>query len=84
MLVAYGAHVNEAVGTMTPLHIASTRGHAALVSWLVANGANPETRTETGTTAFDMACEHGHVEVLFFFLRHHNWLDGQLRHSQGR
>ena len=39
----------------TPLHLAVIRGHKHVVAFLLHRGADPEIRSMSGTTAYDMA-----------------------------
>ena len=50
---------------MSPLHWACTRGHVAVLTYLVRDCAvDADARDIKGTTAFTIAAQHGHVEAL--------------------
>lgn len=61
-------------GIVTPLHVASRRGHLAIVNALLARGGEVDTKSKTwvdelpesvhGETALYTACGHGHLEVV--------------------
>ena len=46
----------------TPLMLAAASGDAALLSQLLARGAELEARDAGGGTALHLACVHGHLE----------------------
>jgi ankyrin repeat protein len=72
-------HVVDREGR-TALHIAACyRGMLSIVEPLVAHGVDLFAQDTGGYTAFDLACRNGHMEVIFYFLRRHNWL-AHLRH----
>ncbi len=48
---------------ITPLHIASSRGHLEVVKLLVGKKAQVNSRTKNRSTPFYLACQEGHVEV---------------------
>lgn len=48
----------------TPLHLASAKGHDAIVRLLLDCGATIDRRDENGKTALDLAIENGHRYVL--------------------
>ena len=54
----------------TPLMRACWGKHAEIVSWLLANGADPVVRQESGTTAFEFAAGGGKVECAQLLLEH--------------
>jgi len=51
----------------TLLHIAARSGDADLVKWLDAHSADPEERNSIGLSAFHVALQHGHIQVLKHF-----------------
>ncbi|XP_058085924.1 E3 ubiquitin-protein ligase XBAT33-like [Magnolia sinica] len=48
----------------SPLHFASAKGHNEIVSLLLENGADVNTRNYCGQTALMQACRYGHWEVV--------------------
>ena len=70
LLLANGADVNGATPDGTPLLGACIEGHAAIISMLLAKGANVETpHPTTGKTPLHRAAFHGHVEAVRALLR---------------
>lgn len=66
-LLNEGADINEGyeyfgVKGLTALHVAAQEGYFDTVKFLVANGANPNIKSETGQTPADLA-EENHPEV---------------------
>lgn len=71
-----GADVNEIVddslttslqrqeGLGTALHAAARAGHVGVVRLLLAQGSDPEIRNSQGMTAYDLAKENNHQEVI--------------------
>lgn len=58
-LVAAGADVNpEADSGLTPLILASQRGHADVVTFLLASGADPNLSEQTGLTPLHVLASH--------------------------
>ena len=49
----------------TPLHLASSDGHAQVVDELIYRGAEVETRNLAGRTALHIACMNGHAHVIY-------------------
>jgi ankyrin repeat protein len=45
------------------MHSAAANGNEALVELLLAEGADPEARTDDGKTPLDLAAERGHEVV---------------------
>ena len=69
LLLEHGAVVDarSPSGTqrsMTPLQWACYGGHEGMITLLLKAGADPWLKDETGMTAFDMAIESGHDNVL--------------------
>ena len=63
-LLARGADAGAVAGAgVTPLHLAATRGDAALVKRLLARGADPRAAMTTGRTPADIAGDRGHMEL---------------------
>jgi ankyrin repeat protein len=54
----------------TALHYAADRGHEDIVTFLLGQGAQANSRDEDGTTPFMMACVEGHMGVMKVFLQH--------------
>lgn len=51
-------------GLNTPLHFAAAKGHIEIVTMLLENGADVNSRNYCGQTALMQACGHGHWEVV--------------------
>ena len=52
----------------TALHVACSRGHSALVKWLLARQANVNAREQTGATPLYVAAQYGHVDIVKLLL----------------
>ena len=52
------------IGRYTPLHLASSRGHAAAVARLLEAGSKPGAVTATGVQAIHLAAQAGSTEAL--------------------
>jgi ankyrin repeat protein len=52
------------VGRYTPLHLASSRGHATVVARLLEAGSKPGAVTETGVQALHLAAQAGNPEAV--------------------
>ena len=52
------------IGKYTPLHLASSRGHAALVSRLLAAGTNAKAETDTGVQPIHLAAQAGSADAI--------------------
>lgn len=50
-------------GLNSPLHFAAAKGHNEIVTLLLENGAEVNSRNYCGQTALMQACRHGHWEV---------------------
>ncbi|MBI3929433.1 MAG: ankyrin repeat domain-containing protein [Armatimonadetes bacterium] len=53
-----------------PLHLAARSGQAAVVEFLLGQGADPNARTRTSWTPLHEASAHGHPEVIRLLLAH--------------
>lgn len=66
--IAKGADVNgfdvPGIGRMIPLCRHAHQGNAAMVTWLLENGADPALRDATGDTALHIAANRGQVSVI--------------------
>lgn len=63
-LLALGAHPDgRTVCPMTPLHLASSTGHAGVVSALLLGGADPSAINAAGRTPHDCAVDRDHFKV---------------------
>jgi ankyrin repeat protein len=66
-VVLYAGAATEAltrVGAYTPLHLASSRGHAAVVARLLEAGSKTGALTATGVQALHLAAQAGNVEAV--------------------
>lgn len=52
----------------TALHLAASRGHLSSVEQLIANNAQPQHQNKAEETAFTMAAQSGHTEVVRFLI----------------
>ena len=69
LLVEPGVDVNQADNRgVTPIMIASAKGHAAVVSMLLASGIDVNLAMNTGVTSLLIASEKGHAEVVSMLL----------------
>ena len=66
--IAKGADINgfdvPGIGRMVPLGRQAHQGNAAMVTWLLENGADPALRDATGDTALHIAANLGKVDVI--------------------
>ncbi|KAI9570462.1 hypothetical protein HD554DRAFT_2018480 [Boletus coccyginus] len=58
-------HPEDPMETLS--HIAAQNGDTDLVEWLDAHSADPEERNSYGLSAFHIALQHGHVQILKYF-----------------
>ena len=72
MLLYAGANVRATtrLGGYTPLHLASQRGHDAVIDVLIKAGANPNQPTVTGATPLMLAAASGHVAAVKQLVAH--------------
>ncbi|XP_022092629.1 uncharacterized protein LOC110980336 [Acanthaster planci] len=67
LLAAMGMTVDcRTVDEQTPLHMAAMSGHLECTKWLVANNAPLDVIDNMGRTAYDLAEEYQHDEVMTF------------------
>lgn len=66
--IARGADIDgfdvPGIGRMVPLGRQAHQGNAAMVTWLLENGADPALRDATGDTALHIAANQGKVSVI--------------------
>ena len=66
--IAKGADINgfdvPGIGRMIPLARQAHQGNAAMVTWLLENGADPALQDATGDTALHIAANRGKVTVI--------------------
>lgn len=79
MLLYAGAHVETTtrIGPYTPLMVAARGGHGAVVSGLLAAGADVDVRTSTGVTALHLAAASGSAEAVSGLLDHDAEVDAR-------
>ena len=64
-LLSEGADIDaRSDNGMTPLILASWRGHTKVVELLLREGADVYAETNTGSTALKLATERGHKEIV--------------------
>ena len=56
------------IGGYTPLHLASSRGHAPIVARLLEAGSKPKLVTETGVQPIHLAAQAGSADAVRFLL----------------
>ena len=61
-------NVSCADNSYTALHVACSRGHSALVKWLLDRQANVNAREQTGVTPLYVAAQHGHIDIVKLLL----------------
>jgi ankyrin repeat protein len=65
----------------TPLHYACAKGQLSVAQFLIANGANPNSRSPNGSTPLMMAAQAGNEELIKFLLD--NGADIRIRNGHG-
>ena len=65
----------------TPLHYACAKGQLSVAQFLIANGANPNSRSPNGSTPLMMAAQSGNEELIKFLLD--NGADIRIRNGHG-
>ncbi|KAL4885900.1 ankyrin repeat-containing domain protein [Aspergillus karnatakaensis] len=70
-LLIQGARIdaNDNSFRITPLHCASSRGHAEMAEFLLENGADGNAITRDGSTALHLATEYGQRKVMKLLLQ---------------
>ena len=69
MKIENGADVDSTnVLEMTPLHIASHKGKAGVVKYLLENGAEVDTKEKYGFTPLWLASGRGHLESVKYLI----------------
>jgi ankyrin repeat protein len=64
------------------LHAAVEPGHAEMVEWLLANGADPNVRDWRGKTPLDTALANGHASIAEV-LRAHGGIEAPEQEQKG-
>jgi ankyrin repeat protein len=68
-IVKDGANVNATdTNGVTPIHIASEKGHTEIVRFLVNNGADVHCKDTDGDTPLHDAADHGRLEIVRFLV----------------
>ena len=68
----FGAHLDcRAKNLRTPLHVACIRGNAAVLSALLAQGADYDAKHCDGNTPCHMISQYGHTQCLTVLLEKH-------------
>ncbi|KAL8683543.1 MAG: hypothetical protein Q9186_000455 [Xanthomendoza sp. 1 TL-2023] len=62
--------ISSNVEGLTALYVAVSRGHLDVVEKLLAEGADPNTRTQSQETALHRAAESGHQKIALLLLRY--------------
>jgi len=57
-------------GAVTPLHLASRKGHVDMARMLVECGADVSAQAKDGTTPLHLASSRGHVDVAWMLVEH--------------
>jgi ankyrin repeat protein len=68
LLVAAGASVNADTDKCTPIMLAASGGHVAIVEFLADQGADLLAASRTEMTALSAACINGHTDVIDLLL----------------
>lgn len=63
LLLVHGAEVNAGAGGTTPLHGAALFGRAEMAAWLLAHGADPNSRNYEDKTPLQVALDREHAAV---------------------
>jgi ankyrin repeat protein len=63
-------HPRGLTGMVTPLHLASKKGHADITGFLLEHGADAGARDNDNCTALHWASQEGHLEVVCVLIEH--------------
>lgn len=64
LLLQSGALIDDLRREVSPLYLASYNGNKEIVEILLQNGADVSIQNDEGKTAYDIALEKGHIEIL--------------------
>ena len=85
LLQAPGIRVNPAAGgRFSPLVAAAQQGHKDIARLLLRNGADPNSKGDTGLTSLHAACLHGHTPIVVMLLQFGASPDTEAKDSGGR
>ena len=64
MISLFDSWIEETLDGMTPIHIAATYGHTAIVKFIASiEDTNPNNPRTDGWTAIHIAAQWGHVKI---------------------
>ena len=72
----------EFIDNLTPLHLASERGHVKICRMLIEHGASVMTQDRVGKTPLHLASEEGQVEVARVLIQHGADVAAQDNHGE--